>query len=242
MIQIQIANQKVEKNQLQQWEASCLKDSCSYLKQETINTSQGLTAYKVGLGEESLRQTLARDLRISNFCTRIGILLSGKRRKYSQVLIDLDFCSAETFQNFCEDIMLRNSPQNTWNNLAAHPHHYLLKALDPHKQEVIEKAGGSPLPLHFILQYNDQSGLTSSANPDYPIQITATAYLPQGLVIGGARHQVKNTSKGCQILLTIEFPGMLTNSMIHQHEQHLAVEFYNWCRQLEKALKKEASS
>lgn len=54
------------------------------------------------------------------------------------------------------------------------------------------------------------------------------AKLEDGTVMGGVRHQFRNTSAGIECRLAVEFPALCPKIIVDAHQKHLAVEFTNW--------------
>ena len=52
--------------------------------------------------------------------------------------------------------------------------------------------------------------------------------MKDGTVIGGVRHQFRNTDNGIECALCVEFPSKTPKSIVRAHQMHLAVEFSNW--------------
>ena len=110
----------------------------------------------------------------------------------------------------------------------AMPDHYLLRGLPDGRQEVVEATGGSPTPTRFLVDYSSLDRLRTPADPAYPVQVAGQAVLDDGMVIGGVRHQFRDTDGALEALLTVEFPGAMPAPLIGAHRWHLAVEFRNW--------------
>lgn len=195
--------------------------------------------FKAAIPESEMRRMFKNLNKICAAVTSAAVAMSGKRRKISVAEIDLDFCSSETIYKMFMDTMLNNTPENLRCNLRANPEHFLLMGTNESTQEVIEISGGIPIPEQFFIRYGDESGLVSKKEIDYPFQASGVAFLKSGQKIGGVRHQMKDTEKGCHIKLMVEFPAIMPNRNIRAHQYHLACEFYNWFTEFEKRLKNE---
>lgn len=133
--------------------------------------------------------------------------------------------SAERFATWFDNLVVVDD-EDAMN--AACPDHYLLRGLPDGRQEVVETTGGSPAASRFLVDYHRPDDVTIPADPAYPVQITGTALLDDGLIIGGLRHQFRDNDGGLDALLTVQFPGAVPQRHIHQHQWHLACEFGNW--------------
>ena len=107
------------------------------------------------------------------------------------------------------------------------PDHYALRPLND-TLEVIETAGCTPVPTQFYITFNDETGLKEPRNFDYPFQSTGIAKLKDGTIIGGVRHQFKDTSTGIEVRTLVEFPCLCPKIILKEHQKHLAVEWSNW--------------
>lgn len=182
---------------------------------------------KLAIGPERMHAHLRGRLRISSLATRMTVALSGKARRLSVCEIAVADGIAGDFAKWFLGL---NRDNHIGPLLDACPDHFVIVGESPERQRVIEITGGSPLPGEFVIDFADQSGLVTLADPAYPIQIAGAARLTSGFVIGGVRHQLKQEGAGFRLLLTVEFPRAVAPAMIRQHQWHLAVEFSNWLR------------
>jgi hypothetical protein len=182
---------------------------------------------KLAIGPERMHAHLRGRLRISSLVTRMTLGLSGQARRLSVCEIAVADGIATDFADWFLGL---NRENDIGPLLDACPDHFVIVGESAVRQRVIETTGGSPLPGEFVIDFADQSGLATLADPAYPIQIAGTARLTSGLAIGGVRHQLKQEGAGFRVLLTVEFPRAVAPAMIRQHQWHLAVEFSNWLR------------
>ena len=112
-------------------------------------------------------------------------------------------------------------------NLGTCPDHY---AMQPHgsKLEVIETAGNSPLPTQFFLKLDCEAEIEEPRDASYPFQTVGAASLANGCNIGGIRHQFRDTEKGLEARFCVEFPRLCPDSLIKEHQLHLAAEWSRW--------------
>lgn len=243
MIQVKIDGAEFSEEAILAWEQKKTEKMARFLGRrlpggEGIKTADGLAAWKAALPEEEMRRALRRQNGFCSWATGIAVGLSRGGRKISVAEIDVDFCDARTLYDLFMDTMLRNTPENIRCCLRANPEHFVLKGTDEHTQEVIEISGGIPFPEQFFIRYGDEDGLVSQKEPGYPLQASGVAFLKNGKKIGGVRHQMKDTERGCHAKLMVEFPSVLPNANIRAHQYHLACEFYNWFSEFERRLAK----
>lgn len=242
-----IDDKAVARSDVQRWEAGrakvVLKKFVSRLGTRAIaeiapdlNTDTVLTAnldtqraalvtLKTGLGHAGIFAVLRRDLATSERVSRIAVAASRGRVARSVIRVIAPGCSATTFADWFNNLVVVNDEVNM---IDAMPDHYLLRGLPDGRQEVVETTGGSPAPTRFLVDYAKTDTLATPADPDYPIQIAGQAVLDDGFVIGGVRHQLRDRDGALEALLTVEFPGLTPAPLVAAHRWHLAVEFGNW--------------
>ena len=65
-------------------------------------------------------------------------------------------------------------------------------------------------------------------NLNYPYQSTGIAKLKDGTIVGGVRHQFRDTRSGIEVRALVEFPNLCPKMIIKEHQKHLAAEWSNW--------------
>lgn len=80
----------------------------------------------------------------------------------------------------------------------------------------------------FFITYNDETGLVTARDTSYPYQSVGIARLKNGTVIGGIRHQFRDTEEGLEVRAVVEFPAMCPTYIVRDHQKHLAVEWSSW--------------
>jgi hypothetical protein len=233
MITAIVNGQELTWNALKEWESKRLVVASRFLKRklgyrQKITSSADFLKLKLETPEDNMRRALGRSLALSSLLTKAMTILSFGRRKQCVTEFIIHGCAAETLFHGFNRMMLDNTSENRANCLAACPDHYLLKGCKDHTQEVIEAAASMPLPLQFFVTYGDEEGLVTPKDSSYPFQAAGIARLKNGLAMGGVRHQMKDIPDGCAVRLTVEFPALLPNSSIKEHQLHLACEFYHW--------------
>ena len=133
----------------------------------------------------------------------------------------------ETLGKVIDHVTFLNTPENLKVNLSVCPEHY---ALVPREEvlEVIEKTGNAPFPMQFFIQFNEEEGIQTPRDEEYPYQIVGIAKLKDGTIIGGVRHQFRNVEQGIEAITCVEFPALCPNSIVKDHQIHLAVEWSEW--------------
>ncbi len=185
---------------------------------------------KASFDPDVFRKLLKQRYSVGNAASRVAATLSRGKRKFSvtEFIISESELSPEKVMSEIEKVMLENTPEHLYMNLATNPDHFVLISPAENIQEVLEITGGSPLPNRFFAHYGDEEGLKSSLSSGYQVQAPASARLEDGTIIGGVRHQVKKEGNGFRFKALVEFPSFLPNDMIRQHQFHLACEFRQW--------------
>ena len=185
---------------------------------------------KLKIGTKELTHFLSFRYNLGNFMSSCAATLSRGNRKFSsiEILVPHSHLTPQQVMAKIENIMLVNTTEHLKINLGSNPDHYVLQSVDPSVQEVLEFTGGSPLPTRFFAHYGEETGLKSKLSPGYTIQNPGVAKLPNGKIIGGMRHQVKQDRDGFRFKALVEFPSILPAFMIKQHQLHLACEFGHW--------------
>ena len=114
--------------------------------------------------------------------------------------------------------------------LAANPEHYLINA-DPSQAQLegsVEVCGG--VPVKFIAKFGDEFLKEVPLNPDYPLRKVAKLYSRGGAFMCAGMHQFRNTDDGFEAILGIYYGGAIDEQNLTYHQEHLAVEYYNWYR------------
>ncbi|KAG0096818.1 hypothetical protein BGZ93_003929 [Podila epicladia] len=197
---------------------------------------QQLAELKCKLGDDNVRQVLRLYLALAQVMMVIVSFLSFGRRKFSIVEIvikgtDLD---PATFLARLERLFLNGADEYKMMCLKACPDHYLISKTNDNAVEIIETTGGSPLPTQFFFHQGDEEGMRSKRDPTYDVQMHGAARSKSGAVIGALRHQIRKepNGSGLRVKLLIEFPSLLPNYMIRQHQTHLMCEFNHWFRDI----------
>ncbi|MFJ5671415.1 hypothetical protein ACIQAS_07150 [Bacillus safensis] len=233
-MKIIIDGKNITNNQLTQWKKTRVKKVFKTLgyKSAEINNPDSmieqLTNIKMNYSYQEMYNKLKLKLKLSEIIMGMCAALSGNRRKFSRTEIHLDGITAAEAIESIDNLMLNPSEENTRVNLSACPDHYALRPLGENELEVIETTGNSPVPVQFFIVFDDETRLQTPRDPSYTYQSVGVARMKNGTVIGGVRHQIKDTEKGMQIKLSVEFPALTPTSIIKSHQMHLACEFSYW--------------
>ncbi|MGW6426566.1 hypothetical protein ACWF82_28175 [Nocardia sp. NPDC055053] len=181
---------------------------------------------RVLIGPDGLRELLAAELVASEAATRATLAASDGRWVVATVEIASDRGSAQGFIDTFDRARVNNDLA-FWTD--ACPDHYIIATLDDGRQEVIEVTGGAVLPSRFLVDYADQSKVVVPADPAYPLSVAGAAFLPDGELIGGVRHQFRDEpGGGFRSQLKVAFPAAVPGLYVSEHQWHLATEFGNW--------------
>lgn len=178
---------------------------------------------KRALGSDEMHRRLTRDADIADTLAGLQSKVSNRRRKCVTELF-VRGGSAQQFTDWFNEITL-SSNQDEMER--ACPDHFVLRMVDG-KQEVLETNGGSPFTALFDIDYDDVSSLTTPVDPLFPYRLDGVAKGSGGRVIGGVRHQFRDTPEGLHARLVVEFPLPMLGSIVRGHRWHLACEFSNW--------------
>lgn len=233
-MKITIDGKVIPMTQAEKWKAKRIPKVLRTLKQKPfgiVNVEEAmkkLTDVKLRLSYEEMIGVLKPKLNLSAFVIRCAIALSGGKRKFAITNISLDGISAADISREIDVLMLEESPENNKVNLASCPDHYVVRATGNNALDVIETCGNSPLPFQFFIIYGDETGLQTPRDKAYQFQSAGVARLKNGKVMGGVRHQFKDTESGFEAKLVVEFPALCPTAIVKEHTMHLACEFSYW--------------
>jgi len=183
---------------------------------------------KLSMGRVAVENKLAREVKISDRLTGALARASRGRRRLSQVELFVPGARADQLPAWYRE---KAAADDEISFLTATPDHHLFRPMqNPLGQEVWETTGGSPLASRFFIELDSTTGLVTSPDPAYPVQMTGCARLANGVVLGGVRHQFRDENGGARALLTVEFPWLMGPIGPAAHRWHLASEFSSWIR------------
>lgn len=238
-MKIMINQKEVSQERIEQWRKQRIHKAAKILSLQLPNTDnteildQALLEAKMNLTYEELIQQIGSKLKWSQYLMKWAAKWSKKPRKRAVVMIFASGLTAASFSKKLEKLMLEKTDAHKSVNLGACPDHY---ALQPHgdKLEVIETAGNSPLPIQFFLDLGGGAKIEEPRDASYPFQTVGAASLANSSNIGGIRHQFRDTEKGLEARFCVEFPSLCPDSLIKEHQLHLAAEWSKWiawCRE-----------
>ena len=238
-MKIMINQKEVSQERIEQWRKQRIHKAAKILNLQLPNTDnteildQALLEAKMKLTYEVLIQQIGTKLKWSQYLMKWAAKWSKKPRKRAVVTIFASGLTAASFSIMLEKLMLEKTNVHKRVNLGACPDHY---ALQPHgdKLEVIETAGNNPLPTQFFLKLGGEAEIEEPRDASYPFQTVGAASLANGSNIGGIRHQFRDTEKGLEARFCVEFPSLCPDSLIKEHQLHLAAEWskwITWCRE-----------
>ena len=238
-MKIMINQKEVSQERIEQWRKKRIHKVAKILNLQLPNTDkteildQALLEAKMKLTYEELIQKIGTKLKWSQCLMKWAAKLPKKPRKRAVVTIYASGLTAASFSKLLERLMLENTDAHKRVNLGACPDHYALQSRGS-ILEVIETAGNSPLPTQFFLDLGGKAEIEEPRDASYPFQSVGAARLANGCNIGGIRHQFRDTEKGLEARFCVEFPSLCPDSLIKEHQLHLAAEWSKWiawCRE-----------
>lgn len=232
-MKIIINDNEFTKYEMDKWKKKRVKAVLKNLNkdiQQTENADilcENLSKIKLQMSYEEIISLIKVKLAIGRIGMKIAATLSKGKRRASITTIYADGINVERLGEIIDALMLEDTEEHRYINLSAYPDHYVLIPRDG-ILEVIETAGNSPVPTQFYITFNEENGLQEPRNEMYPYQSTGIAKLKDGTIIGGVRHQFRNTKTGIKARLVVEFPAVCPKTIIRAHQKHLAVEWSNW--------------
>lgn len=221
------------KNELDSWKRKRVVKVLKNLKEtlpmveDTDELCDRLTSIKLKMSYKEIVSSMKLKLVIGQIGMKTAAILSGNKRRTAITTIFAEGITAEKFNIIIDSLMLEDSPEYRKINLAACPDHYVLRPFDG-TLEVIETTGNTPVPTQFFITFNDDTGLKEPRDLNYPYQSTGIAKLKDGTIVGGVRHQFKDTQSGIEVRALVEFPNLCPKAIVREHQKHLAAEWSNW--------------
>lgn len=194
---------------------------------DTDELCDRLMSIKLKMSYEEITFSMKLKLIIGQIGMKAAAILSGNKRRTAITTIFADGITADKFNKIIDSLMLEDSPEYRKINLAACPDHYVLRPCGE-TLEVIETTGNTPVPTRFFITFNDETGLKEPRNLNYPYQSTGIAKLKGGTIVGGVRHQFRDTQSGIEVRALVEFPNLCPKAIVREHQKHLAAEWSYW--------------
>lgn len=233
---VKINRMPVSASDLQKWEKPGLKWVGFNLgiktpKNEKVREQvDHLNREKVRISDDEILRKVKGKIRLMDWGINLALLISGKRHVYSETTIYADGLNAKYTADKINEINLNAAGNETYRrvNLSACPFHYILRATPEEKLEVVEGVGRFMLPLQMFIKYGDDTGLSIPRLTEFPYQSVGYATTGSGKIMGGVRHQFRDTENGIEARLCVQFPNACPKFIVKNHQYHLAIEFSNW--------------
>lgn len=234
-MRIVIDGTEFTENELNEWKKRRIKKVLRNLKSNIIPSDNidmlnaALTTVKMGLSYNDITCLLKKKLAFGEWGMKVMSALSKERRSKATTTIYADGISAAKLSAKLDRLMVEPTEEYKKVNLTACPDHYVLMPRNG-ILEVIETTGNSPVPTQFFITFDDETGLKEPRDLSYTHQSTGVAKLKDGTIIGGVRHQFKDTPTGIEARLLVEFPAICPKWIIKEHQKHLAAEWSSWIK------------
>ena len=232
-MKIIINGKEFTKSEMDNWKRKRISKVLKNLKKtlpmadDTDTLCDRLTALKMKMSYEEITSLLKVKLAIGEAGMKFAAAFSGGKRRASFTTIFAEGITGEKFSRIIDSLMLEETEEHREANLAACPDHYALRSCNG-TLEVIETTGNMLVPTRFFITFNDETGLKEPRDFNYPYQSTGVAKLKNGTIIGGVRHQFRDTQSGIEVRTLVEFPILCPIRILKEHQKHLAAEWSSW--------------
>jgi hypothetical protein len=197
------------------------------LDAEELSRAHGALAYlKAKIGNDGMCKLLADDL--GETTRRTGAWAAESQGwKSANLKLVVPGPGAAAFHGFFMEMMKQDRQLDL---RAGHPDHFMNVPMGL-KAEVIENVGEDNLPWFIELKFtNDEEQFPGEWDSAYPERLGALIFNTDGIQIGSAMHELRDTPEGTEISLTITLPEAAPDGLLDGHLRHFAVEFCNWTR------------
>ena len=191
---------------------------------ELARARAALALLKDRIGDESMRELLAEDLRAADQAMALLPGATGDAWRSAVTEMEIGGITAQEFLDWWQH---RFAIADRSALLAANPEHYLADAADG-VVEIIETIGSRP--LRFFLTFHDGVPIADPGHENYPVRIGGTGRLADGTEICRVMHEFGDGPRGLRIRLTIQFPTHAPEDVFTGHQWHFACEFLNWAQ------------
>ena len=194
---------------------------------ELTRARRALAYLKAKIGNAAMRDLLKDDVSQTQARNRAWVEASGGRWKSGSLELVVPGPGAAAFHGYFMTMMKEDRQPEL---RAGHPEHFMNVPLGPHA-EVIENVGQDDLPWFIRLDFTSPDAeFPAPWDPTYPAEHRLGAFIndADGLRIGSAIHEMRDTEDGLHVKLTIILPDAAPDHFIEGHLQHFAVEFRNW--------------
>ncbi|WP_125770500.1 hypothetical protein [Companilactobacillus furfuricola] len=189
-----------------------------------------ITRVKMTIEPDKLREALKSKYDLGNMGLMVAEKMSVGKRRFSttEIYVPESDLSAQEIADKIWHIMQVNTDINMRLNLDASPDHFIFRQAGENVQEVVEISGGTVVPQHYFIHYNDMQGVQSEASQDYPIQIAGTMRLSNRTIVGAIRYQFKPEGSGFKVKILMEYPKLIPIEVVLNQQIHQADEFGHW--------------
>lgn len=202
-----------------------------WIKTKNIHAlDKEITRVKLTIEPDKLREALKSKYDLGNAALMVAEKMSAGKRRFSttEIFVPESDLSAEDAAEKIFNIMQTNTDFNMRLNLDASPDHYIFRKSGENVQEIVEISGGTVVPQHYFIHYDDLQGVQSEASQDYPIQIAGTMRLSNKTIIGAIRYQFKPEGDGFKVKILMEYPKLIPIEVVRNQQIHQAGEFGHW--------------
>lgn len=186
-----------------------------------------LSEVKESMTYDEIVSSIRYKLLMGKIGMKLAVVFSFGKRRTSKTIIYAEGIHVDKLGRIIDSLMMEDTEEHRRVNFSVCPDHY---ALVPRGNtlEVIETTGNTPVPTQFYITFNDETGLQTQRDKNYPYQSVGIAKLKDGTVIGGVRHQFRDTATGIEARTVVEFPAICPKTILREHQKHLAAEWSGW--------------
>lgn len=232
-MRIEIDGKEITETDLEIWKKKRIPKVLHNLKKNVQSSNNidvlcnELSEIKQNMTYDEIVSKIKNKLLIGKIGMRFAVLFSFGKRRMAKTTIFADGIHIDKLSKIIDSLMMENTEEYRKVNLSVCPDHY---ALVPSGSilEVIETVGNTPVPTQFFITFNDETDLQTPRDESFPYQSVGIAKLKDGTIIGGVRHQFRDTKTGIEARTVVEFPAICPKAILKEHQKHLAVEWSGW--------------
>ena len=186
-----------------------------------------LSEVKKSMSYDEIVSLIRHKLLIGEIGMKLAVIFSFGKRRTSKATIYADGIHVDKLGGMIDSLMMEDTEEHRKVNLSVSPDHYALVSRGS-TLEVIETTGNMPVPTQFFITFNEETGLQTPRDKSFPYQSVGIAKLKNGTIIGGVRHQFRDTATGIEARTLVEFPAICPKIVLREHQKHLAAEWSGW--------------
>ena len=159
-MKIIINGKEFTKAEMDTWKKKRIKKVLRNLKKDiTVTDDVGvmcdeITKLKAEMSYEEITSKIKLKLAVGQIGMKLAAAISRGKRRSSVTTIYADGITVEKLGKMIDALMLEDTEEHRFANLAACPDHYVLSSRNG-TLEVIETAGNTPVPTQFFITFND---------------------------------------------------------------------------------------